>query len=91
MGVIFVGSLAYVGDFDIDVGILCPVEQIGEQWFGVGFVGRNTGNVINGDVDFGEAGDNGFDRRVVFGFAKQVETQAVIAGTGPERVFVACR
>lgn len=81
------GAGVDVGDFDVDVGIFCPVEQVGENGFGVGFVDDGAANVIDDDFDLGVTSDDGFYGGVVFAFAKEVECEVEVSGAFPEGVL----
>ena len=82
------GAGVDVGDFDIDVGVFGPVEQVGENGFGIGFVYDGAADVIDNDFDLGVASYDGFDGGVVFAFAKEIEAEVEVAGAFPERVLV---
>jgi len=87
-GVGFFGAGVDVGDFDVDVGVFGPVEEVGENGFGGGFVDDGATNVVHDNLDFGVAGNDGFDGGVVFAFAKEIETQVEVAGAFPQGVLV---
>ena len=82
------GSLLHIGNFDINIGILTPIEQIGEQRFGIGFIRGDIGNVINHNIDLGKSGNNGFNGLMILSPAKQIEAQTEIPGTRPQRILI---